>query len=312
MLASFHAAQPWLQKGVVPNLLAVNFAELAGTIDAVRLTQCSQVKAFCGDNDADSFFSSGNDGLAWICWSEACAELASQAWGERNASLATALARSQSPIAARVASRGTSGGEQYISGSGAVTAAADKLAECLSMLDEVTHRPFCDADLYLTPKAVGGSASLGWHVDDVDVLLLMLRGSKRFRVAGRTFGSRVAIDTKLEAGDALYIPALTFHSGGETARRGGAWGWGASLFQQPSSGSTMLSVALPWSDATAQVDAQAVAAEWRQAIEDLNVELPASCNTWSFAASDEGRARIARLLSEEAAARFLWRSTDSV
>ena len=312
MLASFHAAQPWLQKGVVPNLLAVNFAELAGTIDAVRLTQCSQVKAFCGDNDADSFFSSGNDGLAWICWSEACAELASQAWGERNASLATALARSQSPIAARVASRGTSGGEQYIFGSGAVTAAADKLAECLSMLDEVTHRPFCDADVYLTPKAVGGSASLGWHVDDVDVLLLMLRGSKRFRVAGRTFGSRVAIDTKLEAGDALYIPALTFHSGGETARRGGAWGWGASLFQQPSSGSTMLSVALPWSDATAQVDAQAVAAEWRQAIEDLNVELPASCNTWSFAASDEGRARIARLLSEEAAARFLWRSTDSV
>ena len=312
MLASFHAAQPWLQKGVVPNLLAVNFAELAGTIDAVRLTQCSQVKAFCGDNDADSFFSSGNDGLAWICWSEACAELASQAWGERNASLATALARSQSPIAARVASRGTSGGEQYISGSGAVTAAADKLAECLSMLDEVTHRPFCDADVYLTPKAVGGSASLGWHVDDVDVLLLMLRGSKRFRVAGRTFGSRVAIDTKLEAGDALYIPALTFHSGGETARRGGAWGWGASLFQQPSSGSTMLSVALPWSDATAQVDAQAVAAEWRQAIEDLNVELPASCNTWSFAASDEGRARIARLLSKEAAARFLWRSTDYV
>ena len=312
MLASFHAAQPWLQKGVVPNLLAVNFAELAGTIDAVRLTQCSQVKAFCGDNDADSFFSSGNDGLAWICWSEACAELASQAWGERNASLATALARSQSPIAARVASRGTSGGEQYISGSGAVTAAADKLAECLSMLDEVTHRPFCDADVYLTPKAVGGSASLGWHVDDVDVPLLMVRGSKRFRVAGRTFGSRVAIDTKLEAGDALYIPALTFHSGGETARRGGAWGWGASLFQQPSSGSTMLSVALPWSDATAQVDAQAVAAEWRQAIEDLNVELPASCNTWSFAASDEGRARIARLLSEEAAARFLWRSTDYV
>jgi hypothetical protein len=311
-MLSFHAGHPWLQKGAAPNLLAVKLAELAETVDAVRLTQCSQVKAFCGDNDADSFFSTGNDGLAWICWSEACAELASQAWGERNASLAKALARSQGPIAARVASRAGTSGEQYITGGGAVTAAADKLAQCLSILDEVTRRPFCDADVYLTPKAVGGSASLGWHVDDVDVLLLMLRGSKRFRVAGRTFGSRVAIDTKLEAGDALYIPALTFHSGGETARRGDAWGWGASLFQQPSGGSTMLSVALPWADATAQVDAQAAAAEWRQAIEDLHVELPASCNTWSFAASDEGRARIARLLTEDAAARFLWRSADSV
>jgi hypothetical protein len=47
----------------------------------------------------------------------------------------------------------------------------------------------------------------------VQVLLVMLRGKKRFRVAGKALGSSVAIDHMLQPGDAIYIPAGCFHSG---------------------------------------------------------------------------------------------------
>ena len=48
------------------------------------------------------------------------------------------------------------------------------------------------------------------------MLLVQLRGRKRFRVAGATVGSPVLIDRWLASGDALYIPALYFHSGGDS------------------------------------------------------------------------------------------------
>ena len=54
----------------------------------------------------------------------------------------------------------------------------------LTLTLTVTRRAFCDADAYCTAAGVLSSASLGWHVDDVDVLLVMCRGRKRFRVAG--------------------------------------------------------------------------------------------------------------------------------
>ena len=41
----------------------------------------------------------------------------------------------------------------------------------------------------------------------------MLRGAKRFRVAGKALGSAVSIDHVLRPGDALFIPAGCFHSG---------------------------------------------------------------------------------------------------
>ena len=41
----------------------------------------------------------------------------------------------------------------------------------------------------------------GWHIDDIDVLLVMLRGCKRFRVAGKTVGSAVVIDHLMREGD---------------------------------------------------------------------------------------------------------------
>jgi hypothetical protein len=94
----------------------------------------------------------------------------------------------------------------------------------------------------------------------------------------------------------------------------------------------MLSVALPWAieaDAAAAADA---AEDWRQvtnpnpsltphpssspdpspspspnqAVDDLaQAGLQPACNRWSYAASREGRAQLASLLSDEAASRFL-------
>ena len=188
----------------------------------------------------------------------------------------------------------------------------------LTLTLTVTRRAFCDADAYCTAAGVLSSASLGWHVDDVDVLLVMCRGRKRFRVAGRGFGSPVVIDTVLEPGDALYIPALTFHTGGELKERARApfrapWPWPLPRSSPPpppaeeeeDGGSLMLSVALPWAEVGAAAAADA-AEHWRQAVDDLaQAGLRPACNRWSYAASGEGRAQLASLLSDEAASRFL-------
>ena len=149
------------------------------------------------------------------------------------------------------------------------------------------------------------------------MLLVMLRGRKRFRVAGRTFGSSTAIDTTLEAGDVIFIPALTFHTGGGEVHTGGelagpprAAAWLADLLPGAASAhrraeSVMLSVALPWSDTASEEAAQAATADWRDAIEDLDAELLPPCNSWAYAASREGQARLARVLDESAVARFV-------
>ena len=318
------ATSPWLATSDCHHssrlLDRTKLHSLAALVENAPLSGLVQAKAFCSDNDADTFFSSGNDGLSWICFNEACASLSQQAFGRPDATIAEALARMQSPIAARVASRGRS--NSYTLADDDEThsdemAVAPELAEWLCNLDDATQRPYCDADIYCT-AAASASASLGWHVDDVDVLLIMLKGRKRFRVAGRTFGSTVAIDAMLEAGDALFIPALTFHTGGGDERGGngggddaaGGWGsWARGLLPSPtgaaSAESWMLSVALPWADAAAQEGAQAAAAEWRDAIEGLAAGLPARCNSWSYAATPRGREEMATLLSDEAAARFL-------
>ena len=41
-----------------------------------------QAKAFCESNSADIFYSSGNEGLSWICFEGSCADLAQQAWDD--------------------------------------------------------------------------------------------------------------------------------------------------------------------------------------------------------------------------------------
>eukprot|EP00933_Yihiella_yeosuensis_P054215 TRINITY_DN5259_c1_g1_i1.p1 TRINITY_DN5259_c1_g1~~TRINITY_DN5259_c1_g1_i1.p1 ORF type:complete len:371 (-),score=41.61 TRINITY_DN5259_c1_g1_i1:101-1213(-) len=54
--------------------------------------------------------------------------------------------------------------------------------------------------------------SFGWHTDDVDAVIYVLEGKKRFRVAGWSAGSKVVIDKIIEPGTWALIPAGRFHS----------------------------------------------------------------------------------------------------
>ena len=103
---------------------------------------------------------------------------------------------------------------------------------------------------------------------------MLLRGRKRFRVAGRTVGSAVTIDHVLHAGDAMYIHAGTFHTGGESA--------------QPSD-SIMLSLALHWpTDAEAQAAMDTVA-QWKRVRQSVLAGLSSEQDSWSWAGSVIGR-----------------------
>ena len=106
------------------------------------------------------------------------------------------------------------------------------------------------------------------------MLLVLLRGRKRFRVAGRTLGSRPVIDHAMEAGDAIYIPALTFHSGG--------------LDEQPED-STLLSLALSPADADA---ATAAVNRWKNARLAILDRAPRWCHSWDAAGGAPGVAAI--------------------
>jgi len=284
----FNGDQPWLGRPSIPLLSPATLLSLARGVDATMLRDCEQVKAFRAGNSAESWFYRANDPLSFICFREACGGLGQEAWGEPSVTIAGALAHTRAPISARIAS----------SVEGSVLSAPLRsagLSGWLSELDQMTGRPYLDVDAYCTTGR--SSASLGWHVDDVGVLLLMLRGSKRFRVAGSHIGSHVTIDHTLKAGDVLYIPPLTFHTGGGS--RGG-WGWGAS-----DGDSVMLSVALPWADEASERAAQAVTASWRDAQAQCCDSLPPLANTWSFAATPRGSNALARLFAGSEASRFL-------
>lgn len=110
----------------------------------------------------------------------------------------------------------------------------------------------------------------------IDVFLVMLSGRKRFRVAGSTLGSPVVIDHMMLAGDAIFIPALTFHSGGDT--------------DAEAEGSMMLSVALAWQPPEARQDATEAVERWRSTRQALHARLPMgqSSKSWSWASSQEG------------------------
>ena len=60
-----------------------------------------------------------------------------------------------------------------------------------------------------------GTGSFGWHGDwDFDVLIYLISGMKRFRVAGyRQKHSPVVIDEIMRPGTAVYIPRGYFHNG---------------------------------------------------------------------------------------------------
>jgi len=300
-IPSVTAAKPWLvtRRGSGTDLLSpARLHVLADGIGRLRFSDLVSCQAYRPGNSADLFLYEGVP-LHWLCTAAdgGCEMVAEHLWGERDLTLATAVEFSQAPIAARV-----------VASSGA-KAATSALSDWLSQLELATGRPHDTVDAYCTDGKGLSSASAGWHIDDVDVLLIMLRGKKRFRVAGRTLGSHVEIDHVLESGDALFIPALTFHTGGDIQRAGGGF-FGSDFFgfgPQPFDDSVMLSVAFPWSDKEVADEARAIACQWGEARDDACIRLQQQQQsqqqrcTWEWAGRAEGISTLAGLLNRSLA-----------
>lgn len=269
--AAVEQASPWLRTAAFDS---EQLGELARQVQAVPLARLALVKAFTPRNDAE-IYASLRPTVQWACSCESCATIVRGgrcgADNGAEATLGDALAHGGAPVSARVATAATA------------YAAAPALARWLETLDDATERPFRDADVYMTAPP-SSSASLGWHIDDVDVLLVMLRGRKRFRVAGTALGSRVTIDHELKPGDAIYIPALTFHTGGSND---------PETEQGSEQGSLMLSVA--YQPRVGAGPAEAVR-EWREARRALLARLPPNGNHWAWAGTADGRRMIGRTL----------------
>lgn len=123
---------------------------------------------------------------------------------------------------------------------------------------------------------------------------MMVHGSKRFRVSGAAVGSAPTIDHQLAPGDALFIPALAFHTGGDSTTAEPTDEQAASRLAASSADSFLLSVAMrPAEPAQA---AEAVR-QWRAARRLAIERLPAGRGTdWGWAGSDQGRATLHKTL----------------
>lgn len=94
----------------------------------------------------------------------------------------------------------------------------------------------------------------------------------RFRVAGTTAGSEVIVDQEMGPGDAIYVPALSFHTGG---------------CDSMSDDSMLLSVAM--SPCIGDEAAGHGVRAWRAARAAAVARLPTStANRWAWAGSAEG------------------------
>ena len=251
---------PWVQPHAYqPNALR----ELATALGSMPLGSASLVKAYDPRNEADAFVVP-TPLVKWVC-GRGLASMYDPA-----TTLRDAAAMSGAPLSAKLASNARG------------SFASDELATWLTTLEESTGRRVLDADVYLTSAAehASTSASLGFHIDDIDVFLVMLSGRKRFRVAGRTLGSAVAIDHMMTPGDAIYVPALTFHSGGSAG--------------EPSEESLMLSVAFEWPQPAAREAASGVVGRWKQTRQALLDALPAkaAARSWAWAATSAGDAAL--------------------
>ena len=272
------ATSPW---SIPSAFSATPLIEISDDIDDLPLRTLDLVKSFDAGNSADCAFATDKPSVQWVC----SAALPAPSTLPSDSSLVDTLTRESSPLSARVATAAKSG---------AVTPSLDSWLEALVA---ATGRAYLDADAYMTPGGV--SASLGWHVDDVDVLLVMLRGAKRFRVAGEAVGSEVVVDRILQPGDALYIPALTFHSGGDTHSDGDddeqpPHIQSAEREEALAAPSTLLSVAMT---PCVERGATAVVSEWRMARDTVRRRLPsASCNQWRWARTEEGASFVRRTL----------------
>jgi hypothetical protein len=158
-------------------------AALSSRLYDLELSRLSLVKAFHPSGSAESIAPVAT-GLDWLCQYGACAKLAGHSAAT---TLRQAVAASRGPLSARVASsadrpdQGSAGASSDTSNATSSASAVLHPAELhsfLASLHAMTSRSWRDADVYLT-TAVSPSASLGWHVDDVDVLLVLLSGTKR-------------------------------------------------------------------------------------------------------------------------------------
>ena len=270
------ASAPWLRKSAFADGSS-QLEAIATEVEQLQVGDLDLVKAFVPRNSADAAFASDRPSIQWTSMRDGPFQPPALVCPPE-AALGEALRHARAPLSARLATRE----------SGRVVSTT--LSMWLGELADSTRRDYRDADAYMT-AAPHGSASLGWHVDDVDVLLVMLRGSKRFRVAGEAVGSDVVIDHVMERGDAIYIPALTFHSGGDSSTDD-------SETASTSSSSTMLSVAMA-PGSMEESDARVAVVQWRRARDAIRRLLPSpSCNTWRWASSSEGRLLVQRTLSE--------------
>ena len=284
-------SSPWLsQQAFTPGPLL----DLAEEIDGLSIPSLELVKAFDPLNHADVAFAADRAPVQWVIENGIYATTG-KSCTDPDATISDTLQLVRAPISARVAT--------------APQAATEGLGNWLRRLDECTGRNHRDADVYATAADMS-SASLGWHVDDIDVLLVMLRGRKRFRVAGPAVGSAVVIDHWMQPGDVIYIPALTFHSGGDSSSPSSpstitSTGTGING-KDVSDGSVLLSVAIPVaSGKAAQAEALDGVLQWRRARDAVRRRLPsASCNSWVWAGSSEGRKLVRTVLGGSSLERF--------
>ena len=273
--AGLRATDPWLATAAFD---AAPLDDMARALKQLPVSSLPLMKAFDDCNYAD-VFASHRPSIQWACERGGCGDILGH-----DITLAAALQSTKAPVSARVATaRDSSTGVATAHDS---IAATDELAGWLEALGTANTRGYRDADVYLT-AAPFTSASLGWHVDDIDVLLVMMQGSKRFRVAGRTVGSDVVIDHMMKPGDAIYIPALTFHSGGSNL----------AAAAEGDASSCLLSVAFALPCPEAGTEAAEAVTDWRKARQAVISRLPAAgSNDWAWAGSEEGRHQVGRIL----------------
>ena len=148
------SATPWLREGAFAADSA-QLAEIAEAVDVLPLAASALVKAYSPRADADDQFAEA-PAVAWTCCGDACGSVYAP-----DTTVAEAVVRAGNPISARLSS--ARGG----------CAAGPALAEWLGALEASSARRVLDADAYVTAGNARASASLGWHIDDVDVLSLI-------------------------------------------------------------------------------------------------------------------------------------------
>eukprot|EP00310_Coccolithus_braarudii_P019013 CAMPEP_0183339752 /NCGR_PEP_ID=MMETSP0164_2-20130417/6565_1 /TAXON_ID=221442 /ORGANISM="Coccolithus pelagicus ssp braarudi, Strain PLY182g" /LENGTH=296 /DNA_ID=CAMNT_0025509807 /DNA_START=27 /DNA_END=917 /DNA_ORIENTATION=+ len=259
-----HLRTAWLSCGAFDASLV---SKLAEEIMDLRLSDLGLVKAFDPRSGDDRFASP--PALRFVCARESCGKILGTA-----TTIGEAMLRLPAPFSARIAT----------AGSKSATATEKRW---VSEIDAATLRPFRDADVYVTSASASTSASFGWHIDDIDVLLVLLSGSKRFRVAGRALGSAPVIDHVMTPGDAIFIPAGAFHTGGQSTLP---------------DDSILLSIAFDWAtDVEAQRAAAETVTQWQQVRKRVLATLPIEQDSWDWAGSDHGRQALRARFSVGAA-----------